>query len=276
MRPSSFHSALCNVSGALLMVTIVVGCTAPPAPTAPAEGRKSAQNITPPTHSVDTETGSSPESARCKPGMLPDFPWPVPAPSARMALPRSLLTKTADQKAPRLKDVANELDARLVDAGYSERAYFRLQREEQTVGFALVTRMERISQDGTPYPPEKRFLSAGAPDQFSVVDFLKSLFVAPVGYYRVIVFIVARTPVKVAADKVSEAGARQWLTAGGTRLLGCVANMPYTDEYGLDALIYEFRHAPEESEPSDKKVSQLAPSSLDPAIHLKRAGILDR
>ena len=194
-----------------------------------------------------------------------------------MALPNAMLTRTRARPAPRLKDVANELDSLLVRAGYSERAYFRLNTDGQTIGFALVTRMERINTDGSPFPPRERFLAAGAPDQFSVLAFLKSLFVAPVGYYRVLVFTVSKAPVKVDGTPVSEAGARQWLATGGTRLLGCVAGMPFTNEYGLDALVYEFRHAPEAARANPQQsVSQLTPSQLDPAIHLREAGILSR
>ncbi len=222
----------------------------------------------------DSVRGSK-SSSRCKVGVLPDFPWPVPSPSARMALPRGMLAKSAAAPKARLKTAANELDALLVAAGYSERSYFRLRAEGQTIGFALVTRMERIRSDGSPYPPEERFLPASAPDQFSVVDFLKSLFVAPVGYYRVLVFTVSKAPVKATGPAVNEDVARKWLATGGTRLLGCVAEMSFTDDYAIDALVYEFRHAPEEaSQDPSKTVSQLTPSQLDPAIHLKRAGIL--
>lgn len=190
-----------------------------------------------------------------------------------MALPSALLAKTRALDAPRMKDVADELDALLGAAGYSERAYFRLHTEGQTLGFALVTRMERIRGDGRPFPPEERFLAAGAKDRFDILDFLQSLFVAPVGYYRVLVFTVSREPVKANGKAIDEAGAREWLATGGTRLLGCVANQPFTAQHGVDALVYEFRHAPEE-EKKTKPVSQLRPSKLDPALHLKRAGIL--
>ncbi len=213
--------------------------------------------------------------ATCSPGLLPDFPWPVPSPSTRMAISRALLAQTAAMPEPRLKHAANELDALLVAAGYSERSYFRLQDDHQTLGFALVTRMERIKKDGTPFPPDERFLPAGAPDQFDVLSFLKSLFVAPVGYYRVLVFVVARAPVKADGEAITEETAQQWLATGGTRLLGCVAEMPFTDAYAVDALIYEFRHAPEEAvDDPDQRVSQLTPSKLAPALHLRRAGIL--
>ncbi len=217
----------------------------------------------------------------CTEGALPDFPWPIPRPSARMALPLGTLQRARAQTDSRLRHAANELDALLMAAGYSERSYFRLRRRDQTVGFTLVTRMERIRKDGTPYPPRDRFVPAGLEERFNLIDFLKSLFIAPVGYYRVLVFTVSREPVDATADAIGEAVAEDWLKRGGTRLLGCVAHMPFTEDFGVDALIYEFRHAPEElavdrSARRSSQVSQMIPSKIDPMLHLRRAGILGR
>ena len=173
----------------------------------------------------------------------------------------------------RLADAADELDRLLLTAGYSERAYFRLRDEDQTVGFALVTRIERIRTDGSPFPTRERFLPFGTEsDRFDLVGFLKSLFVAPVGYYRVLVFTVSRAPLRAAGPQIGARGAERWLSMGSTRLLGCVAGIPLTDDFGVDVLVYEFRHAPEAA--SDRRVSQLIPSTLDPAVHLNRAGII--
>ena len=211
----------------------------------------------------------------CQNDILPDFPWPVPLPSARMALPESLLAQVRARRSPRLRDVADSLDAMFLSAGYSQRAYFQLQADDQTIGFALVTRMERIRVDGTPFPARERFVPAGAQDQFDILSFLKSLFVAPVGFYRVIVVVVSRAPVESSGERLTEAGADALLDAGGSRLAGCVARYPFTKDYAADALIYEFRHAPEESpSPTEASVTQLKPGLLDPGLHLKNAGLL--
>ena len=196
-----------------------------------------------------------------------------------MALPGGILAQTRDRDGARLRHAADELDALLLSVGYSERAYFRLRSNDRTVGFALVTRMERIHKDGRPYPPDRRFIPAGVDERFDLFDFLKGLFIAPVGYYRVLVFTVARESVAADGPEIGEAGAETWLSTGATRLRGCVAQMPFTDDYGVDALIYEFRHAPEEvaareEDGPSEKVFQMIPSKLDPAIHLRRAGLL--
>ena len=203
------------------------------------------------------------------------FPWPAPAPSARMALPASMLDSARHGDAPTLQNAAEALDALLMRAGYSQRAYFRLKDDQQTLGFALVTRMERMHADGTPYPATERFMPANAPDQFDVLSFVKSLFVAPVGYYRVIVITVARAPVATGQVPMAETQAEQLLSQGDSRLTGCVAGLPLTDHYAGDALIYEFRHAPEEQRAAaDDAVNQLKPGLLDPGTHLRKAGIL--
>ena len=191
-----------------------------------------------------------------------------------MALPSGLLTRARQGRNPVLKDAADALDRLMVSAGYSQRAYFQLRDQGQIVGFALVTRMERIHEDGRPFPAEQRFIPAGAPDQFDVLSFLKSLFVAPVGYYRVIALTVSRRVVEVGGSPLTEAGAERLLRHGGSRLAGCVARYPLTDDYNVDALVYEFRHAPEETEAPDKAVMQLTPGKLDPGLHLRKAGIL--
>lgn len=215
----------------------------------------------------------------CKEGVLPDFPWPIPKPSAKMALPKDLLAEAMGRDDRRLRHAAQALDALLRKAGYDERAYFRMRVDNETIGFALVTRMERIRSNGWPYPKESRFVPAGIEEKFSLVGFLKSLFVAPVGYYRILVFTVANRMVRADAPEVDSAVANEWLAAGDTRLRGCVADMPLTEDHGVDALVYEFRHAPEDriarrANRRDASVFQLIPSNLTPKIHLERAGVL--
>ncbi|MEO1337171.1 MAG: hypothetical protein AAFV29_16125, partial [Myxococcota bacterium] len=114
------------------------------------------------------EAPSRGRSARCK-DTMPAFPSPIPTPSARMALPPNFLKRTASKPAPRLSDAAEELHALLLRAGYSEQAYYALRNDGRRTGFALVTRIERIRSDGTPFPAEERFLAANAPDQFNVL-----------------------------------------------------------------------------------------------------------
>ncbi|MEO1339427.1 MAG: hypothetical protein AAFV29_27555, partial [Myxococcota bacterium] len=221
----------------------------------------------------DPVVTSSSESAACKKNDLPDFPWPAPRPSGRMALPRSLLG-VHEGPSTSLKEVADELDKLMLSAGYAERSYFTLRDASDVLGFAVVTRMERIYRDGRPYPAEKRFRPVDAPDQFSVGAFLRSLFVAPVGFYRVIVMTVARKPVPSGRTPMLESDAQALLRTGGARLTGCVARMRYTEAHNIDALIYEFRHAPEEAASANKSVLQLKPGTLDASLHLRRAGII--
>ncbi|MEM7677253.1 MAG: hypothetical protein AAF449_14730 [Myxococcota bacterium] len=204
---------------------------------------------------------------------MPTFPSPIPTPSARMALPPSFLTQTAAKPAPRLSDAAEELHALLLSAGYSEQAYYELRPGGQTTGFALVTRIERIRSDGTPFPAQERFLAAHAPERFDVLQFLKSLFVAPVGYYRVLVFTVSTDRIRTDGPAMTDAQAETLLNQGASRLAGCIAQAPYTRAHAIDALVYEFRHAPEEQNAPDKAVSQLLPSQLAPDVHLRNAGI---
>ena len=189
-----------------------------------------------------------------------------------MGLPEELLAdKLRGIKSPQLRHVSKALDATLSAAGYSERAYYAVRSGGRSVGFALVTRLERIETDGKPFPPDERFLPATSQDRFSLVSFLKSLFVAPVGYYRLLAFVVATESIKTDDRRLDQQGAEALLRKGDRRLRGCLAETPFTDDYSIDVLVYEFRHAPEEA--ADENVAQLAPGRLDPALHLSRAGV---
>ncbi len=277
-----------GLAGVGLAAVGVGGCASNPGPFRVMPSRDGApprgiaQQAAPDDQDALTEARSarrvSGPSGECTEGAVPDFPTPAPAPSSRMALPRGFLNEARQQANSRLHHAADELDELLMSLGYSERAYFRLRERDQTVGFALVTRMERIHPNGRPYPDDRRFIPAGIDDRFSVLEFLKSLFIAPVGHYRVLVFTVSREPVRATGPQIGGAGADQWLSTGSTRLLGCVARVPFTDEFGVDVLIYEFRHAPEEDLAAGRsrrstRVSQVIPSKLDPAVHLRRTGI---
>ena len=298
MVRSGFHIVCAFILFMGLGFGVVSGCRAPDSPPSAAkpipkdEGTRT--KATPPSEpevsATDHESESENESEepgdgykvdgirpgaspRCKDDVLPAFPHPAPKPSARMALSDSLVRSLLGERpSPRLKDMADALDRTLSAAGYAERAYFSVRRPGQTLGFALVTRLERIRTDGAPFPPEERFMPATAPDRFNLADFLKSLFVAPVGYYRLLAFVVSTAPVRTDGQPMDSKGADALMERGDRRLRGCVADLAMTSDHSVDVLIYEFRHAPEE-QTEDQQVAQLAPGRLDPVLHLSQAGV---
>lgn len=110
---------------------------------------------------------------------IPAFPWPPPKPTSRAPLARNLLaTEPAN-----LGDVARHLEASLASVGYAEYSYYSVPN-----GFALATRMEQITPQGAPKPDPLRWSSALPPQPvFSLADYMRALFIAPQGDYRVIV-----------------------------------------------------------------------------------------
>lgn len=171
-----------------------------------------------------------------------------------------------------LGDVADLLAGALAAAGYSDRAYFSLKKDrDQLLGFALITRMERIDIDGVPYPEGDRFLPIGSRQRFDLVEFIRGLFLAPVGYYRILVFTVASAPLRTDGAPLSSDEAHRLLNAGGLRLDRCMRDLPFNEDMTVAVLIYEFQHAPEAVE--EDQVRQLNPSRLSPALHLARARI---
>ena len=63
-------------------------------------------------------------------------------------------------------------------------------------GIALVTHLERIKSDGSPAEPDRWAAVAGNySSSADLMNFLRGLFFAKTGHYRLIVFIMQDTPV---------------------------------------------------------------------------------
>lgn len=136
-----------------------------------------------------------------------------------------------------LGDVARHLETALAKVGYAEYSYYAVPG-----GFALATRMEQITRNGTPKPDPLRW-STQLPGQpvFSLGDYLRTLFTAPQGDYRVIVFIVTGESFGTTAQAPSESTARAWLTDGMDHLPPRIAGLPFTPQMAGSALVYQFR-----------------------------------
>lgn len=171
---------------------------------------------------------------------LPSFPWPVPRPSARLALPQGTVSELLgkDAKALTLRQVSDKLGSLANRAGYSEKRFFRF----GTDGFAMMTRIERFERNGRPYPPPRRFTGPGVQDSFTLTEFLKALFIAPVGFYRVIVMVVTPTPGYPISQETLEATTAEVMMAHApARLHGDLSDIPFSSDYGIDVLVYEFQ-----------------------------------
>src|SRR5262249_152293 len=134
-----------------------------------------------------------------------------------------------------LSQVASALELALEKAGYSERSYYAVPD-----GFALVSRIEQITQTGEPKGPFERWtIDLKPPHVFSLRSYLSSLFTANPGKYRVIAFVVPPHPV-VATGASEFTASKDWLWSGSNKLPTSIRILQFSDEYSCTALIYEF------------------------------------
>lgn len=194
---------------------------------------------------------------------VPSFPWPPPKPSASVDLTDAL----RDPRVSRLGDLEKALRRALEKCGYGDRKYYAVPR-----GFALVTRLEKIHPDGAPMAePERWDLDHEAPRIFSLASYLKALFQANAGHFRLMVFVVTPEPLVASGPPMNRALAEQWLTEGGLPALPSVlAQLPHTPEVRCTALVYEFQR-PAEGEPFGICI----PGQLPGHTHLTKSGLLE-
>jgi hypothetical protein len=194
---------------------------------------------------------------RGSPPALPEFPWPPPAASAVYVLPPKLFAAR-----PTVGDVVDAIISALERTGYVERSFFRTQKD----GVALVTRLERINGDGSALPENERWPSALRDRHISdLVGFLRGLFYADSGHYRVIVFVLHDLPFVQSRDEPTASQARAWLREGANVLPREVRSRPL-GEGTCSALIYQFA--------SDGTAVRLVQSSLTGRQHLEKTGVL--
>lgn len=201
---------------------------------------------------------------------LNDFDWPPPEPSTKVTIPRALLLAGLADADETLGTVSARLERALISAGYVEYGY----QSVGCTGFALVTRLERIDEEGRPLGGDLRFAPPEAKPNWSLSDYISRLFYAPPGYYRQIVFAATDQPYdedKLAPPPTRAELDRMMADATVTILPEAMEARPFTRRHNLHALIYEF-----EKGPGDREVAQLKPSRLGGATHIRAAGIYDR
>lgn len=196
---------------------------------------------------------------------LAQFPWPPPQAHSRYKLSRSLLAK--QESGTTLGDVADRLEAALQLSGYSQSSYFAVKD-----GYALVTKVEQMDADGTPKQEPARWEAALGPlsiSNFTLDGYLKALFNAARGYYRVIVFIVSPHPIAEGETRVSRSEAEAWLHKGADRLPRSLRALSYGADFECTALIYEF----EQTAPGQQaRLRENSP--LTGEAHLRKSKIL--
>lgn len=190
------------------------------------------------------------------------FPWPPPAASATQVLSRDIFRGSPADLGAVDAVLSRALDAR----GYVEKRYYGVPD-----GFALITRIEQMLPDGASSPEPARW-SVEPPRlrPLSFTDYIKALFTAEPGFYRVLVFVVTATPFGQSPERMTSDQIKELFSAGLNVLPPVLAEIPYTPRTACTVLIYEFRK-PDRADPA----RPLVPGALGASVHLTRSGLLD-
>lgn len=197
-------------------------------------------------------------SAAPPPQEIAAFPWPPPQASSRVVL----AALAADPGLKTFGDIDRKLTAALLPRGYVERSYFSVPG-----GFALVTRLEQIYGDGRSMPPPARFSAQLLPPS-RFADYLRALFTANPGYYRVIVFIATAQGISESKSGPSQEEANAWVHDGVDVLPASIANQPSGGKVHCSALIYQFKQSNATSTDKAELIS-----NVDPVANLTNAGL---
>ena len=83
----------------------------------------------------------------------------------------------------------------------------------------MVTRLEQYEEDGTSkVPPDRWSVDVLPLRTFSLSDYIRALFQANPGYYRIIIFVVTPVPFVESSATVSRDEAMEWLRTGLNKL----------------------------------------------------------
>lgn len=195
---------------------------------------------------------------------MPKLSLSPPAPSAPAY---TVNTNLFRRPGATLQDTAEKLLGALAAKDYYEYGFYCVPN-----GFALATRIERISEDRRSWPGDARWEAGKAPllkleDGFSLGRLVKALFKADPGRYRMIVFYVTDKSItpRPEGPGTDYAG----LPRGGrSELPEDFDGIPFGPKYRVIAYIYEFRR------PSVSEPAEFVKQTLPTYTHLARAGLL--
>lgn len=159
----------------------------------------------------------------------------LPKPSGLKRLPSRLLPS----KGAHLKDYADTLEHALDQVGYTEKCY-----HPYSGGFILVNRLEAIDNNGHPMEGPNRWI--GTPNawrELPFTEYVRRLFSAPVGRYRIIAFVVTSETHFDFGNEPTKDEADGWVLGSGLRdyaLPKVVGERVCNDGTNCYALIYEF------------------------------------
>jgi hypothetical protein len=190
---------------------------------------------------------------------LPSFPWPPPAPSASYVLPQTLLGSRST-----VGEETADTIAALEQNGYVERSFYST---PGAGGVALITRLERIQDDGSSATANQRWAGENQRDSANLINFLLGLLYADPGRYRVIVFMIQDEPFAPSPDKTITGAQARKLLSGGANVLPPQVSQRSAKASHCTALVYEFEN-------DGSALRKVESSRLTGMEHLEKAGLL--
>ena len=194
---------------------------------------------------------------------FPHFPWPAPRPVLQQPIPLA----TLGGRGTTLDEVADALRSRIqaTDPDFEIGLF-----SGPPDGFVLLTRMERIGDDGAPFPAQNRFTIRGNPNA-GFWDAIRGLMAERPGHFRVIAFVVTsqiaidpnRPPLAIPLDRIGEASIR----IGEASMLPAAISRVPMGARKIFALVCAFERRPGRPQ---QPWTDGAPSAL---VHLRRSGI---
>lgn len=190
---------------------------------------------------------------------LPELPWPVPSPSRLEVVQRPLFGTEVHS----LGDAYTKLDSALDKVGFTETGLFAAPG-----GIAVVTPVERIrEEDMAPFPEPDRWTRGKLPlKEFSLTDYLRSLFLDRPGQFRMFIFFISNRDPELSKAAMSEEQARRLELEGGKVLPDSIAREPFADKECF-VLVYHFERT------IGGDAAELAPSPFSVRKHLQSVGL---
>lgn len=189
-----------------------------------------------------------------------NFPAPPPEPSDRINIPL-----TANKFAT-LKNLDAWLSTALRESGYDGKFSYL----NYPGGYALVTRIERIHQNGTAFENDRFNPTPEFVTEFSLRALIEAFLNPTKGYFRLIAFIITDESTGNSQEKISREDAMAWFS-GNSILHADIGRKPIRTGHKVEVLIYEFSV----SENGQKPV-KVDPIRLEAKEHLLRATLWDR
>jgi len=200
-----------------------------------------------------------------------EFPWPPARPSSFTQVPLSLFDMQPNQRVV-LGQLDQSIRRSLAKGGYHDASYYSI--PGQPNAFALVTRLEKYHLDGSNVDQEDRWVSKlERHSSFSLGRYLKSLFFAEKGNYRIIVFVVTAQDIQQWSKPVQAQVAKNWIAQGRPSLPSQVQRQPMKAQHKVFALIYEFEKNCDSCENLDTAIIQAIPGRLQTKEHLSMTSV---